>query len=459
MFRGLTGEEGSRAADAAYNLGCALYKTGSEPPAAPETAPETTDRRVSALKEAGTAFQRALRLMPDDANSRRNLAVTAALTGPTEEQAKISRLMAEHGKTPPGALADMMLLQQRKLISDIPSAFTNTTSALIDSLEALAAEQDRTADLMIPLKGKLLQSLNEAQSSGAISNAPQQAAQVNGFAETIRDQLSGTATSLRDLDRAAYPAATKAEASLYTLWKLVADYGQLMREDLLRQTNTISLTVPNLLNPTDTTRNAVRDEQSEALDLTGRFQERFEKSVPPEGITRPVQQASTNEPSASDAGTNTTAGTNATEIVLSKEDRQKIVTLTKQTVATQTDALDTIDTNLSGSLTRQRKAYALLKEIEALLPKDKNQQQQQNQQKQDQQKQDDKQQQQPPKSQEQPKEQPKKQQQPQEPKKGQMSPEDLKRLLDKAKQREKEHDQEVRERNVASPMSPTERDW
>lgn len=464
IFRGLTGEEGDRAADAAYNLGCALFKTGSEPlienavtppgpgsPAAGQGAggpdPDNASRRVEALKQAGTAFQKALRQKPDDTDSRRNLAVTAALTGPTEEQARIIRLMAEHGQSPPGALADMMLLQERTLIHDIPSAFTNTTPALIGSLEALAETQARTADLMIPLKGKLLEALNQAQSSGAISNAQQQAAQVNGFAETIRDQLDATASALRDLNRAATPAATKAEASLYTLWKLVADYSQLLREDILRQTNAISLTVPSLINPTESTRKAVQAEQTEALELTGRFSERFEKSVPPEGITRPVEQASTNEPPA---------GTNAMEVVLSKEDRQKIVTLAKQAVTVQTEALGKIDTDLTGSLAHQRKAYSILKEIESLLPKDKQKQQQQDQ-KQNQEQQDKQQQ---PKEQpkEEPKEQPKEQKK-QEPKKGQMSEEELKRLLDKAKQREKEHEQEQRERNAAIPMSPTERDW
>ena len=347
------------------------------------------------------------------------------------------------------AIADLMLIQQRKLIHDIPAAFTNTTPAFITSLESLATDEDQAGDLMIPLKGKLLQAMAQAQSSGNNTNAQQQIAQINAFAEAIRDGMAATATSLRDLDRSAYPQAVKAEAEIYTLWKGIAGYEQLLREDILRQTNALTLTAPNRINPTDEARNAITPQQEEALNLTKLFTGRFEQAVPPEGISRPVPQTSTNQP----------AGTNAMEHVLSPEDRKTIVTLAGEAVTAQTGARDKIANDLPGSLAQQRHAYSLLKEIEKLLPKDKHQQNNQQQQQPDQQQKQDQQKDQ--QKQPQPKEQPKGQKQPQkpEPKKGELSPEDLKRLLEKAKQREQEHEQEKRERDAAIPMSPAERDW
>lgn len=454
VFRNLTGGEGELSANAAYNLGCALFATGSASlteNAATPPDPAIAEHRVQALKQAGTAFQKSLRQQPDHVDSRRNLAVVAGMTGEVEEQAKIIRLMAEQGQTPPGALADLMLLQQRKLIQDIPAAFTNTTPALIDTLESLATEQDKTADLMIPLKGKLLQAMS--QSAANNTNAPQQIAQLNAFAESIRDTMFGVATGLRNLDRASYAPALKAEAAVYTLWKNLAGYPQLLREDLQRQTNAITLTVPAVtsISPVpDELEQGVKAQQDEALELTGLFKQRFEQEVPPEGISRPVQQTSTNATPAA-----TPAGTNALEQVLSPADRKKIVELAGQAITLQTSAASELHNALAGSLVQQRKAYAVLKEIEALLPKDKKpQDNQQQDQKQDQQKQDQPQSQDQKQDQQKPKPQPKP-----DDKKDQMSPEDLKRLLDKAKQREKEHEQEKRERDSYIPLSPAERDW
>jgi len=451
IFRSLTGGEGELGAKAAYNLGCALFATGSAPMqenAATPPDPALAERRVQALKQAGTAFQKVLRQQPDHADSRKNLAVVAGMTEEVEEQAKIIRLMAEHGQSQPGALADLMLLQQRKLIQDIPAAFTNTTPTLIEALESLAADQDKTADLMIPLKGKLLQAMSQSQPNN--TNAPQQIAQINAFAESIRDNMFEAAAALRNLDRSSYAPALKAEAAVYTLWKGLAGYPQLLREDIQRQTNTITLTAPvntGVPPASDELTQSIQVQQKEALNLTGLFKQRFEQEVPSEGISRPVKPASTNAPPG---------GTNAMEQVLSPADRKKIVELTGQAMTLQQSAESAASTALTDSLAHQRKAYTILKEIEALLPKDKQpQENQQQDQQQDQKKQDQ------PQSQEQKQDQPKPQKSPpkQEDKKDQMSPEDLKRLLDKAKQREKEHEQEKRERDSDMPLSPSERDW
>jgi hypothetical protein len=445
-FRGVTDTEGKRGAEAAYNLGCALFAQGTGP-ADKEAQPDPArlDKQVQALRQAGTTFQKALRQDGENADSRKNLAVVAGMMREAEETAKIARLMAEHGQTPPGALADSLLLSQRQLAAEIPGAFTHTTASLIPSLEALADKQDRAADLMIPLKGKLLQAMSQSQTAGNSTNLQQRMAQLNQFAETIRDQLYGVSEALRDLDPSAQTSATGAEEAIYTLWRGLAGSSQLLREDLQRQTNAIVRTTAALATPAAQDRQAIRRQQEEAAQLTGLFQQRFAQEVPPEGLTQPVQQTDTHAPAA----------TNATATILSPEDRRTILELAAKAVDLQTRAVNFVEANLQASFPLQREAHDVLREIEKLLPKQKppppRQQDQPQQQQQDRQ----------PQPQAQPREQtpPREQPKPQEEKKDQLSPEDLKRLLEKARQREKEHEQERQQRERSIPMSPIERDW
>lgn len=445
VFRSLDGAEGRLGADAAYNLGCAFFERAAADTPGEAQAPDPAhlEARVESLKRAAAAFQKTLRLAPDDDNGRRNLGVVAGMMDAATEQAKIARLMAQYGQTPPGAVADQMLLQQRKLLAAMPGAFSNATPKRIEQLEALAAEQDQTADLMIPLKGKLLQAMAQGQASGAVTNAQQQIAQLNGFAESIRDRMYGVSEALRDLDPKAYAEAAEAEAAAYTLWKGVAAYEQLLREDLLRQTNAIARTDDSRRHAA--AGQAARAEQEEALDLTGLFAQRFEQAVPPEGLSRPSPPA---------AATNAPAGsTNAVEQLITPETRQKILDLARACSATQQFASAAIATNPATALPAQREAYRLLEEIRKLLPRNEPPQPQE-------QPQQEQQEQRPQPQQEQPKEQtPKESPRQQEPKKGELSPEEVKRMLDKAMQREKEHEQEKRERDSYVPMSPSERDW
>lgn len=452
-FRGLLSMEDADMGTASYNLGCALNEVASVPNAraADQTAPDAAaaEARVSAFKQAVSAFQRAVRVKPDDGDSQRNLAVVTAKTLQAQDDARIAKALAAHGQTPPDALADLMLQDQRAIVRDIPGAFTNGAPGLIRALEALAGRQDTTADLMIPLKGKLLEALaRQPQTTASNQPSPQQmAAQVNGFAESIRDTMAGVSDDLRDLAPAAAFKARQAEDAVYHLWKGVAAYAALLREDVRRQTNAIDMTAAHTTDATDEWRRSIQAEQTEAHDLTDLFTKRFEQSVPPEGLSVPVQPS-----------TNAPAGTNTTRQVLSPEDRAKILELARDAMEVQQSAAALAATNLTASLPRQRRAYALLKDIEKLLPKQEPppQQQERQQQQQDPQQQPDQDQQQ---QQQQPQEQ-KPQPKPQEDKKPDAMPRDeVKRMLEKATQREKEHEMELRQRNQYAPLSPTERDW
>jgi hypothetical protein len=272
------------------------------------------------------------------------------------------------------------------------------------------------------------------------------AAQINGFAESIRDQMGTAADALRDLDPAADPSARQSENAVYHLWKGVAGYGMLLREDLLRQTNAITITTAPSIPVADGPLAAMRQEQAEAAELTTLFKDHFEQTVPPEGLSVPVPPA-----------TNTvTAATNATKQVLSPEDRAKILTLSDEALAQQRLALAA--TNLHVSLPYQRRSHDVLKEIEKLLPKQESpspqQQQKPSEQPQDQQKQP------------QPQDQQKPQESKPEPKPAKeektpdsMARDEVQRMLEKARQREKDHELEKRQRDAYAPLSPVDRDW
>ena len=455
-FRSLLGMEEADLGAAAYNLGCALdesatARTKAQGQATGQPDAGAAEERAADLKQAVSAFQRATRVNPEDADSRRNLAVVSAKSLQAQDEAHIAKALATYGQIPPDALAEMMLQQQRGLTHELPDTFTNETPTLIPALESLADKQDDTADILIPLKGKLLEALaRQPQSQTSNAPSPQQiAAQINGFAESIRDRLGSAADALRDLDRNAYSQAREGEAAVYHLWKGVASYGSLLHEDLLRETNAITLTAPNVFSTPPAVRAEVCQEQAEAIDLTGLFKTRFEQSVPPEGLSVPVQ------PSTNAA----TASTNTTKQILSPEDRAKIIDLTGQALNAQQAALKTATNNFGDSLAHQHRSYDLLKDIEKLLPKQEPPPQPQKQE----QKQQDQQQQKPQqKPQEKPKDQQPQEQKPEpkpEPKPGDLSKDEVQRMLEKAKEREKEHEEEKRQRNQYAPLSPSERDW
>ncbi len=454
-FRAVGEAQGRLAASAAYNLGCALSQT-TPPTPGTDPSPDAAEQQVRHLKQAGSAFQRALKFNPSLDEGRRNLAVVADKLPEAESQAKIARLMAQHNQTPPDQLADTMLQNQRQLMKSIPAAFTNTSPSLISDLDRLANDQNQTSDLMIPLKGKLLQAMSQTTPPPTATNTPspqQQMAQLNMFAESIRDRMTDTVEKLGNLDRSAAPIAAEVESAVYHLWKGLASFPGLLQEDLRRQTNTITLSTTNTPPLTQTVRTTVSNEQSEATSLTQLFSTRFADQVPPEGLNAPQP------PPDGTNGTASATGTNTVKQLITPETRTRIIQLAKDATLLQQNASQSLPINLATSIDHQREAYRVLKEIEKLLPKQDQSQPQQDQQ-QTQQDQKNQQQDQQQQDQQQPKEEPKQpENQQKQDRKDQMAPEDVKRLLDKAKQREKEHEQEKRDRESQIPMSPTERDW
>ena len=266
---------------------------------------------------------------------------------------------------------------------------------------------------------------------------------------------AGRGSALRDLDPAGYRSAQSSEKAVYGFWRFVAPYPLLLQEDLFRQTNVIAVT-PSISPNNVAQRLPVKANQDEAMALTTLFVERFTQAVP-EGGTE------SNEVASAEAGQ---------PKGISAEDRHKILELADQAATAQGKAAQLIDKgDATEALTQEKEAYRLLKDIEKLLPKDKNQnssesqdkqqQDQQKQEKKDEQKQDQSQQQQPnPQESQDQQKQDEKKQEPKETDQKDSPPEDVKKLIERAMQREKEHEADKRRmNNQFIPPSAIEKDW
>jgi hypothetical protein len=447
--------------DTAMGLGSAVYEAAEH---AAATNAAGVRLKATRLKDAGEAFKEAARLDAETPTAAQNLAVILNRLPEAREQAAIAELMEKHGGTPPPQLAEQALNEQRALLDAIAPAFTNEAPRRIADLEALSRRQTANAYLLIPLKAGLLSALQNQQGQPGAQQSVEQ------ILESTRDSMRDSARRLRDLDPQSRDAAAVSEAGLYHIWKAVAAYPALLREDMLRQTNAITAT---LAAPADRQAPAVEKEQTEAVSLTELFTQRFSEQVPKEGLPAQTPAMPPGTGPEADAAA---APTNAAPGGISAETRQEIVDLATAAAEAQRAALDLSRTDKRPeSLERQRRAHELLKEIEKRLPKDKSSSQQQQQQ---QDSQDPSQQQEPkpedkPPEQQPPQEQPETpppepeekpqeeqpQPQPSETDQQEMSQEDLQRLLDKALQREQDYREEKRRREQTIPMSPRERDW
>lgn len=455
VFREIVRAEGPEAG-AARGLGASLFNAAQATEG--DTADALTDR-ATLLRNAGEAFKEAFRT--DDRLAEHNLAVVLEKLPEAEEQAKIARLLKEYGDTPPFALVQKMRSDQQAIIDQAPAAFTNDTPARITDLESLAERQDAVTDLWIPLKGKL-QGAPAQQGQGGTT----QSGDLNRFVEHVRDVMSETAASFRDLEPRAYDSAVAAEDGVYQMWKGLAPYAPLLEEDLERQTNTIDATRAEIEQSGKALLFA-QENQSESAGLTKLFVQRFTQAVPE---TPPV--TTTNTPPAS--------GQPPQKAQISSEDRAKILELAEQAQTAQKQALDLLQNEKTEqSLPLQEQSYELLKEIQSLLPKNKSQsknqqqqqqqkqndqqqQNQQDQQKQDQQKQKDqqKQPQENPPPENQP--QPPRDQQPNQPENNQPEPmadQELENLMQKALQREQEYKDAKERLQRTVPLAPDARDW
>jgi len=237
------------------------------------------------------------------------------------------------------------------------------------------------------------------------------------------------------------------------VWRELADYQRVLREDVRRQSNSLDR-VSAAAETNATVADETITDQEEARALTDLFLQRLPPPLPADAEKLTPQPTPDGSPPA-----------DPTETGLTVEARSNVVDLAQQTIAVQDSALRMLRSGaLQSAQEDQRHAMELLRQIEELMPRSKNQQKQdqpqqdeQNQKdQQEQQDQQDQQQEQPP-EQKPPEQQ--EQQQPQQQEPVEMTPEQVQKLLEDAAQREQEYEELKRRQNQMIPMSPRERDW
>ncbi len=405
--------------------------------------------RAEAWRQAGEAFKEALRLEPDQADTRHDLDWIFRKLPEHEEQAAIEQAMARYGNLPPGTIAESMLAEQRAITRGIEATRTNNTPDRIGILESLAAQQRTNADRWIPLKGKLLEAMQGQ------TNAAQQAAAVAQAAELTRDDMRTTADRLDDLDLNALEASRRLDQNVYTFfWKPIAGHPSLLNEAIRRQSNAV-IHIPT--NQAVTLPPETIPEQQETLDLTRLFKQRFEQEVPE------TPPPATGETSTGQSDTN----------ALSPETRLQILELSDSAAKAQQRALESLkEQDWQRANRQQQDSHDFLDEISKLLPKQQSKDSSEpSESPTDAAQQPDPEQPQKPEP-DQPKpdqpspaepQSPDDEKQPEESDKPEDSepplPEDVRRMLDRALQRERDHEAERKRRESNIPMAPSERDW
>ncbi len=393
---------------------------------------------AEALKNSAEHFAEASRLKKEShADAVNNLSSIIEAAFSARKEADSARLMEEHADADAFTLLDKMLTAQRSVMEKAAEAYTTDDPSQIQLLEDLAAKQKANADLWIPLKQKLGQAAQSSTTNRTSIEA------LEKMAEEIESTMRDSAEDMKDLESSGYHRSALSEDGVYRIWKGAAPFSNLLSEDLRRQSNALT--------QADSPQLQVRD-QEESRELTDLFRRRFKEAFPENQAQQPAAE---------------------TEDTMTPEKRAQILDLADLTVKTQEQALAHLrDGKTEEAAERQAAALANLAEIQSLLPKQKqDNQQQDNQDQQDQEDPQDNQQPPPdepekdpedrePQDPEDNQEEPEPKQQPEnEDKDGEMSESEVKRLLDKALQREKQHEIEKREKSEFIPPKMIDRDW
>ena len=461
------------------NLGASYYK---ESDVGTNTSSAAFNQRQTSMTQAAEAFKTALRY-DSDLEAAKNFAVVMKKLPEVRNEAKVATLMEENKDAKPDGLVDKIWAEQKRLIQQLETTLTNQNYTVISELESIAKEQNSNADLIIPLKVKLNEAMAQQQQS---TEQQQQSMQMlNQLLDSTQEKMNEASDKMYDLNQDAWRTAKIAESGIYNTWKTLAPFSKILGEAIQQQTNNVDKTVANIDNPAILT-NEVLPVQTEITSLTELFEMKFTNSVPVEGTQQQQQQMPQGAPGAMQMPQGQPGGaamqmpmpqagtpTNAPSQEITAETRAKIVELTQQVKDVQSNAKQNMQNNAyPTAMANEHESYKLLKEIQDLLPKQQNKDQQQSKDQQDQQEQDQQdkenkeqkenkqeqkqdQQQKPEKPKEEKKEE---QPQPKEEKK-ELSDEQVKQLLQKALQREEEHKEEKMKYNENMPLSPYEKDW
>lgn len=426
-----------------WNIGYDFWKEGNNTNALSTLRPlmlsRTHGARAAELvgamtedpEERAAAMQIALRGDPGDARRNRNFTRAIDRLPEIREEKHIEEVMKRLGQQSPDQLLGSATKDARAILAESRSVLTNEAHVAIAKSEALAKRTEKLADVWIPVKQFVAQSVTNEQ----------QAAVIVGDIEAARDATKKAADELADMEIGSDENVGVAENALTRFWKLVVMPPGAVDEDIQCQTNAV----------TGAAEIGGRPWQGEALDFTRAFRAKF-----PMWAQQYEQQAQsdTNKPP------------------FTKEQQNEISALATEVEKLQIELAEG-KVEEKDRDAKRFDALAKLERIRELLPKDKNSQNQQNQQDQQQQQQnqdkqqqdnnDDKQDQQ--QNQDQQDQQQDQQQEQKEDKKDEKeqqrdaTDEEVEAMMKKAEERNDEHEREKRARMKKMPLPPNERDW
>ena len=386
----------------------------------------------SNLEEAAGAAQIALRATPDDAKANRNFTRATDGLPQLRETKRINDILkASQGKDP-GALMLAATKDARRLMTDAGSFRTNAPARAVALADSLSRQAEKLADTWIPVREVIAQSVtNEEQAATIIQQIEQAQAKTKKGAKELGD-LSGDA----------YGTISDVEHDFTRFLKLTVLPPAAIGEDLVSQSNAWM----------DVEAFNGRAWQQDALDYTRAFRAKFPAWA---RAYEQQAQADTNKPP------------------FTAEDQAKVSAL-----ATELEKLQ-IECCEKSLPPNQEKALDLLRQIQELLPKDKNggggqNNQQQNQDQQQNKNQDQQSQQDQQNQQQDQKDNQTDQKQDQDPNENksdekedpadpkedeQQEDQELEATLKKAQERNDEHEADKKARMRKAPLPPNERDW
>ena len=380
------------------------------------------------IEEAAAAAQIALLAAPADAKANRNFTRAVDRLPEIRETKRIDDVLkAAQGKDP-GEMIRAATYDARELMRACAGISTNRAEVQVALADRLSKRAEKLADVWIPVRELITQSVtNESQAATIL----QQVAEAQAHTKTGASRLS-------DLDGEAYSSLALAEQDFDRFLKLTAMPPAAIAEGAIAQSNAY--------NDVETVN--ARPWQNEALDFTRAFRQKF-----PAWAREYEQQAQSDtnrEPFTAEA-------------------QAKISALATELEKIQLECAE------KAIPPKQEEACDLLEQIAALLPKDKNggqgqqnqqpqssPQQDQQKQNQDQQNQQDQQQDLGDQKQEQdPNEQKDERREEESEAEEQESEEDkdVEAVLQKAQERNDEHEAEKKARMRKAPLPPNERDW
>ena len=384
------------------------------------------------LEEAASAAQIALRAAPDDAKANRNFTRATDGLPQARETKRINDILKAAQGQDPGAMMLAATKDARALMTEAGGFLTNAPAKVVALSDSLSKRAEKLADTWIPVREVIAQSVTNQE----------QAATIVAQIEQAQSKTKKAAKAFGDLDNEAFGTMSDVEHDFTRFLKLTVLPPAAIGEDLVSQSNAWM----------DVEAFNGRGWQQDALDYTRAFRAKFPAWA---RAYEQQAQADTNKPP------------------FTAEDQAKIAGLATELEKLQMECCE------KSLPPNQEKALDLLRQIQELLPKDKNggggqqnQQQNQQQQNQDQQKPDQKQdqrqnQQQDPQQQESEQKQDQdpneskddKDQQPGEQPEESKEDQELEATLKKAQERNDEHEAEKKARMRKAPLPPNERDW